>query len=85
MATRFTVKDIAMVKGFRNARELADAAGIGYASMYPIWKGQAKQIKMTTIDRLCRILGVQPGMLMVYEPDHNDRVEDDAGTPPRHH
>ena len=60
---RLTVKDIAEARGFKNAKQLADAAGIHYKSMYTIWSGEAQLISMDVLGRLCTTLRVQPGML----------------------
>jgi DNA-binding Xre family transcriptional regulator len=63
MKVRLTVKDIAEARGFKNAKQLADAAGIHYKSMYTIWSGEAQLISMDVLGRLCTTLRVQPGML----------------------
>jgi DNA-binding Xre family transcriptional regulator len=63
MKVQLTVKDIAEARGFKNAKQLADAAGIHYKSMYTIWSGDAQLISMDVLGRLCTTLRVQPGML----------------------
>jgi DNA-binding Xre family transcriptional regulator len=60
---RLTVKDTAEARGFKNAKQLADAAGIRYKSMYPIWNGTARMIGLDTLERLCTTLRVQAGLL----------------------
>jgi DNA-binding Xre family transcriptional regulator len=60
---RLTVKDTAEARGFKNAKQLADAAGIRYKSMYPIWNGTARMIGLDTLERLCNTLRVQAGLL----------------------
>jgi DNA-binding Xre family transcriptional regulator len=69
MPVRMLVHDIAVGKGYRNARELADAAGISYSSMYAIWDGEVAYLHMTTLGKLCKALETQPGMLLIYEAE----------------
>jgi DNA-binding Xre family transcriptional regulator len=69
MPVRMLVHDIAVGKGYRNARELADAAGISYSSMYAIWDGEVSYLHMSTLGKLCRTLETQPGMLLIYEAE----------------
>ena len=66
---RLTVKEISEARGFKNAKQLADAAGIRYKSMYPIWNGTARMIGLDTLERLCNTLRVQAGMLFEVVPD----------------
>jgi len=63
------VKEIAETRGFKNAKQLADAAGIRYKSMYPIWNGTARMVGLDTLERLCVALRVQAGMLFEVIPD----------------
>lgn len=64
-----TIKEIAEARGFKNAKQLADTAGIRYKSMYPIWNGTARMIALDTLERLCKALRVQVGMLFEIIPD----------------
>src|ERR1044072_3083655 len=66
---KLTVKEIAEARGFKNAKQLADTAGIRYKSMYPIWNGTARMIGLDTLERLCNTLRVQAGMLFEIVPD----------------
>jgi len=69
MPVRFIVKDVAISRGFQNARELADAAGISYSASYGLWDNTSRSIHRDTLAQVCRTLGVQPGMLLIYEAD----------------
>jgi DNA-binding Xre family transcriptional regulator len=66
---KLTVKEIAEARGFKNAKQLADTAGIRYKSMYPIWNGAARMIGLDTLEKLCNTLRVQAGMLFEIVPD----------------
>src|ERR1044071_7710251 len=86
---KLTVKEIAEARGFKNAKQLADTAGIRYKSMYPIWNGAARMIGLDTLEKLCNTLRVQAGMLfeMVQEneslnsgPSQSVTVKSDKST-----
>jgi DNA-binding Xre family transcriptional regulator len=66
---KLTVREIAEARGFKNAKQLADAAGIHYKSMYTIWSGEAQLISMDVLGRLCETLRVQAGLLFETIPD----------------
>jgi DNA-binding Xre family transcriptional regulator len=66
---KLAIKDIAEARGFKNAKQLADASGIHYKSMYTIWSGDAQLISMDVLGRLCTTLRVQAGMLFEIIPD----------------
>jgi DNA-binding Xre family transcriptional regulator len=63
------VKEIAEMRGFKNAKQLADAAGLRYESAYPIWNGTARMIALDTLEKLCKVLRVQAGLLFEVIPD----------------
>ena len=71
---KLTVREIAEARGFKNAKQLADAAGIHYKSMYTIWSGEAQLISMDVLGRLCTTLRVQPGLLF-------EQIADDEPVP----
>ena len=48
--------------------ELSDRVGIGVADLTLLKGGQARAIRFTTLDALCRELDCQPGDLMAFEP-----------------
>jgi DNA-binding Xre family transcriptional regulator len=63
---KLTVKEVAEAKGIHTAKALSVKAGIPYASVHRIWNGTVTMLALDTIERLCRALGVQPGMLMMF-------------------
>jgi DNA-binding Xre family transcriptional regulator len=66
---RLKVNEVAEARGVKNALDLSGRAGIGYASAYGIWKGEAKMLSLETINRLCLALKVKPGQLFDFEPE----------------
>jgi DNA-binding Xre family transcriptional regulator len=63
---KLMIKEVAEAKGYRNAKDLADQLGMSYSIIYPIWKGEAKRIDLATLEKLCKALQVQPGMLIMF-------------------
>jgi putative transcriptional regulator len=49
--------------------ELSDRVGIGIADLTLLKGGQARAIRFTTLDALCRELDCQPGELMAFDPE----------------
>jgi DNA-binding Xre family transcriptional regulator len=68
---KWTVRQVAEAKGFKNARELADKINTSYSSIYPIWDGSAKRADLGTLNKLCNLLDVPIGMLLVHLPDNS--------------
>ena len=61
------VQELARGMGFDNAREFGFACGLYPASAEPIWDGTAKQVKLETLEKLSRVLGVPVGELFTYQ------------------
>ena len=77
---RLHVKEVAEAKGITSAKMLSERSNIPYASVHRIWNGSVTMLALDTIERLCRALNVQPGMLMSWI-----ETEDDTGPPTRGH
>ena len=56
--------------------ELSDRVGIGPSDLALLKLGQARAIRFTTLDALCRELDCQPGELMSYEAGTDDPEEE---------
>jgi DNA-binding Xre family transcriptional regulator len=63
---KLMIKEVAEAKGYRNAKDLADKLSMSYSIIYPMWKGEAKRIDLATLEKLCKALQVQPGMLIMF-------------------
>jgi DNA-binding Xre family transcriptional regulator len=77
---KWTVRQVAEAKGFKNARELADRINTSYSSIYPIWDGSAKRADLGTLNKLCNLLDVPIGMLLVHLPDKSIEPVSEAGS-----
>ncbi|HYL99403.1 MAG TPA: helix-turn-helix transcriptional regulator, partial [Blastocatellia bacterium] len=63
------MKEVAEARGFRNASMLADALSLSYSTTYPLWKGTARRIDVSTLEKLCNLLRVHPGLLITLESE----------------
>lgn len=80
---RLLVREVAEREGIRNALDLAQKTGLHYATVYRLWKGEAKRIDVETIDKLCTLFNVKPGQLFehIAEPDKLPAVATKATKP----
>ena len=78
------VKEVAEAKGIKSAKALSIAAGIPYASVHRIWNGSVTMLALDTIERLCKALNVQPGMLLSWIDTENLPGADSTGQTASH-
>ena len=64
--------DVMLAKRKMSVTELANRVGITLANMSILKNGQAKAIKVSTIESLCEILDCQPGDLFEYVKDSEE-------------
>ena len=57
--------------------ELADRVGVTVANLSILKTGEARAIRFSTLDALCRELDCQPGELLVFEPGPPGEAEDE--------
>lgn len=57
--------------------ELADRVGVTVPNLTILKTGQAKAVRFSTLDALCRELRCQPGDLLAHEPGGPDSAIDD--------
>jgi len=78
----FKLKDVAQLRGYKNAKHLADALSkryktkISYRTIYPLWDNTAENYSRRTLNRLCMFLGVSPGLLIEFVPDEGEQGEE---------
>jgi DNA-binding Xre family transcriptional regulator len=76
---KWTVKEVALRAGIKNARELADRAGIHLNSAYGVWNNTARMLALDTLDKLCTLLNVKPGQLFEHEAEPDKLPSTDSG------
>jgi putative transcriptional regulator len=57
----------------RTIAELARRSGLARSTLTPLWYGRVKRIDTDTLEALCKALNCQPGDLLVYVPDEEDK------------
>ncbi len=58
--------DVMLAKRKMSVTELAERVGITITNMSILKTGKAKAVKVSTLAKLCRALGCQPGDLLEY-------------------
>jgi len=58
-----------MAKRKMSSGELAEKIGISPANLSILKTGKAKAIRFSTMEKICKALGCQPGDILEYKPD----------------
>jgi putative transcriptional regulator len=61
--------DVELAKKKMSVGQLAAEIGITPANVSVLKSGRAKAVRFTTLDAICRVLGCQPGDILVWEPE----------------
>jgi len=61
--------DVVLAKRKMRLNTVAEKVGITAQNLSILKTGKARAIRFSTLEKLCEILGCQPGDLLVYEPD----------------
>ncbi len=77
MAVRVLL-DRVLVERRMSLSELADRVGLTVASLTLLKSGQARAVRLSTLDALCRELDCQPGDLLNYRPGAFEPAPDTA-------
>lgn len=65
--------DVIMAKRKIGSGELAEKIGITQANLSILKTGKAKAIRFSTLEKLCEVLDCQPGDILEFSPDNNER------------
>ncbi len=57
--------------------ELADRVGVTAANLNILKTGQARAVRISTLEALCRELGCQPGDLIEFEAGYGVALDED--------
>ncbi len=58
-----------------NISELARRAGCSRGTVSKLYHEQTRQLDMDVLDRLCEVMGMQPGDILVYVPSESAEKE----------
>ena len=64
--------DVELAKKKMRSGELAERIGITPANLSVLKTGNAKAIRFTTLDAICKELDCQPGDILEYRPDEEN-------------
>ncbi|WP_124728243.1 helix-turn-helix domain-containing protein [Staphylospora marina] len=63
--------DVMLAKRKMSVTELSEKVGITMANISILKNGKAKAIRLSTLDRICRVLDCQPGDILEYRHDED--------------
>ena len=69
--------DVMLAKRKMSVGELAERVGFTMANVSLLKNGKIKALKLSTLDKLCRVLNCQPADLLEYVPGGEE--DDDGG------
>lgn len=61
--------DVELARRKMSVGEFADRVGITPANVAVLKNGRAKAVRLSTLERMCEVLGCQPGDLLEWVPD----------------
>jgi len=74
--------DVLLAQKKMSVGEFAAAIDITPANVAVLKNGRAKAVRFSTLDAICRVLECQPGEILEWVPDDDERAHrgDDAAT-----
>ena len=69
--------DFMLLKRKMKSKDLAKEIGITPANLSILKTGKAHGVRFDTLSKICKVLDCQPGDLLKYVPDDEDKGEDD--------
>jgi putative transcriptional regulator len=66
--------DVMMAKRKISSTELSEKLGITMANISILKNNKAKAIRFSTLESLCKILDCQPGDILEYVEENDDRL-----------
>lgn len=67
--------DVMLARRKMSMTELSQRVGITMANLSILKNGKAKAVRFSTLDAICKVLGCQPGDLLIYEEGAQDDGE----------
>ena len=61
--------DVMLARRKMRSRELAERIGIAEQNVSLLKSGKVKGVRFDTLEKICEILGCQPGDILEYRPD----------------
>ncbi len=67
--------DVMLATRKKRLTDLSEAIGITMANLSILKNQKAKAIRLSTLNKICEYLDCQPGDILEYIPDDEDRTE----------
>ena len=67
--------DVMMAKRKISSTELSKELGITMANLSILKNNKAKAVRFTTLDSICKILNCQPGDILEYVDENDERLK----------
>ena len=67
--------DVMMARRKMSLNELSARVGVTLANLSILKNNHARAVRFSTLEAICQALDCQPGDLLRYEPEGEDRVE----------
>ena len=61
--------DVMLARRKMRSKELAERIGITEANLSLLKSGKVRGVRFETLNKICAVLGCQPGDLLEYRPD----------------
>ncbi len=71
---RLRVQELAKERGIMTITALAEEASLAYDTARDLWHGRMQRIDRDVLSRVCAALNVQPGDLLVWEPNGDEKI-----------
>ena len=68
--------DVMMARRKMSLNELSARVGVTLANLSILKNNHARAVRFSTLEAICQALDCQPGDLLRYEPDGEDREEE---------
>ncbi|MEQ8264153.1 helix-turn-helix transcriptional regulator [Pseudohaliea sp.] len=65
--------DVMLAKRKKRSRDLAAYVGITEQNISTLKNGRVRGIRFSTLEKICEFLDCQPGDLLAYDPEDDDR------------
>ena len=65
--------DVMLARRKMRSRELAERIGIAEQNVSLLKSGKVKGVRFDTLEKICEILGCQPGDILEYQPDETPK------------
>jgi len=70
--------DVMLARRKMSVTELSERVGITIANLSVLKNDKAKAIRFSTLERICEVLGCQPGDILEYDPTKKESTDDDT-------